>query len=176
MNRRGGRATGTAGRARQPDRLVPSDLMRAPGHTGRGRPVGAEIGALLTAPMWRRPPMDRSCSGHGRQSGPRILSGDLPQAWPPAALRVRLRVNSSPGEDAGDRTADLSEASIRPGRAASATWRAAVAGASGRRPRGASTYAELAVAALPSVLIPLKIATDDHQTLSARPDRRRGRR
>ena len=33
---------------------------------------------------------------------------------------------------------------------------------------GASTCAELAVAALPSVLIPLKIATDDHQTLNAR--------
>ena len=33
---------------------------------------------------------------------------------------------------------------------------------------GASTCSELAVAALPSVLIPLKIATDDHQTLNAR--------
>ncbi|CAN5215962.1 hypothetical protein BH09PSE1_BH09PSE1_09660 [soil metagenome] len=33
---------------------------------------------------------------------------------------------------------------------------------------GASTYAELAVAALPSVLIPLRIATDDHQTLNAK--------
>lgn len=33
---------------------------------------------------------------------------------------------------------------------------------------GASTCAELAVAALPSVLIPLKIATDDHQRLNAR--------
>ena len=33
---------------------------------------------------------------------------------------------------------------------------------------GASTCSELAVAALPSVLIPLKIAMDDHQTLNAR--------
>jgi UDP-N-acetylglucosamine--N-acetylmuramyl-(pentapeptide) pyrophosphoryl-undecaprenol N-acetylglucosamine transferase len=33
---------------------------------------------------------------------------------------------------------------------------------------GASTCSELAVAALPSILIPLKIATDDHQTLNAR--------
>ena len=33
---------------------------------------------------------------------------------------------------------------------------------------GASTCAELAVAALPSVLIPLKIATDDHQRLNAK--------
>ena len=33
---------------------------------------------------------------------------------------------------------------------------------------GASTCAELAVAALPSILIPLKIATDDHQRLNAK--------
>ena len=33
---------------------------------------------------------------------------------------------------------------------------------------GASTCAELAVAALPCVLIPLKIATDDHQRLNAK--------
>ncbi len=33
---------------------------------------------------------------------------------------------------------------------------------------GASTCSELAVAAMPSVLVPLKIATDDHQTLNAR--------
>lgn len=33
---------------------------------------------------------------------------------------------------------------------------------------GASTCAELAVAALPSILIPLRIATDDHQRLNAR--------
>ncbi|MDZ4365411.1 glycosyltransferase, partial [Brevundimonas sp.] len=33
---------------------------------------------------------------------------------------------------------------------------------------GASTCAELAVAALPSVLIPLKIAMDDHQRLNAK--------
>jgi UDP-N-acetylglucosamine--N-acetylmuramyl-(pentapeptide) pyrophosphoryl-undecaprenol N-acetylglucosamine transferase len=33
---------------------------------------------------------------------------------------------------------------------------------------GASTCAELAIAALPSVLIPLKIATDDHQRLNAK--------
>ncbi len=33
---------------------------------------------------------------------------------------------------------------------------------------GASTCAELAVAAMPSILIPLKIATDDHQRLNAK--------
>ena len=33
---------------------------------------------------------------------------------------------------------------------------------------GASTCAELAVAAVPSILIPLKIATDDHQRLNAK--------
>ena len=33
---------------------------------------------------------------------------------------------------------------------------------------GALTCAELAVAAMPSILIPLKIATDDHQRLNAR--------
>ncbi len=33
---------------------------------------------------------------------------------------------------------------------------------------GASTVTELAVAGVPSILIPLKIATDDHQTLNAR--------
>jgi UDP-N-acetylglucosamine--N-acetylmuramyl-(pentapeptide) pyrophosphoryl-undecaprenol N-acetylglucosamine transferase len=109
----------------------------------------------------------------GGSQGARILSETTPRSLAalPEAIRKRLKVQqqSRPetleaarqiyleaGIDAvvapffRDMAARLSEAHLVIGRA------------------GASTCAELAVAALPSVLIPLKIATDDHQTLNAK--------
>lgn len=109
----------------------------------------------------------------GGSQGARILSETAPRALAalPEAIRSRLKVQqqSRPetlesarqiyleaGIDAEvapffrDMADRLSKAHLVIGRA------------------GASTCSELAVAALPSVLIPLKIAMDDHQTLNAR--------
>lgn len=139
-----------------------------------GSPVRADIRDLYLRP-YQRPenngPLHVLVTG-GSQ-GARILSETTPRALAalPEALRCRLRVQqqSRPetleaarqiyleaGIDAEvapffrDMAARLSAAHLVVGRA------------------GASTCAELAVAALPSILIPLKIATDDHQRLNAR--------
>ncbi len=109
----------------------------------------------------------------GGSQGARILSETTPRALAalPEAIRARFKVQqqSRPETleaarqiylDAGieadvapffrDMAGRLSEAHLVIGRA------------------GASTCAELAVAAMPSILIPLKIATDDHQRLNAK--------
>ena len=109
----------------------------------------------------------------GGSQGARVLSETTPRALAqlPEAIRGRLKVQqqSRPETlevarqiylDAGidaevapffrNMASRLSEAHLVIGRA------------------GASTCAELAVAAMPSVLIPLKIATDDHQRLNAK--------
>jgi UDP-N-acetylglucosamine--N-acetylmuramyl-(pentapeptide) pyrophosphoryl-undecaprenol N-acetylglucosamine transferase len=138
-----------------------------------GAPVRADIRALY----------DRAYAAPGEgpirilvtggSQGARLLSETTPRALAalPEALRSRLKVQqqSRPetleisrqiyleaGIDAEvapffrDMAARLSEAHLVIGRA------------------GASTCAELAVAAMPSILIPLKIATDDHQRLNAK--------
>ncbi len=138
-----------------------------------GAPVRADIRALY----------DRSYAAPqdgpirvlvtGGSQGARILSETTPRALAqlPEAIRSRLKVQqqSRPETleaarqiylDAGidaevapffrDMASRLSQAHLVIGRA------------------GASTCAELAVAAMPSVLIPLKIATDDHQRLNAK--------
>ena len=139
-----------------------------------GSPVRAEIGALFD-----RAYVAPSADGPihvlvtGGSQGARILSETTPRALAalPEGLRARLRVQQQSRPEtlesarqiyleAGiqaevapffrDMAARLSQAHLVVGRA------------------GASTCAELAVAALPSVLIPLKIATDDHQTLNAK--------
>jgi len=109
----------------------------------------------------------------GGSQGARILSETAPRALAalPEAIRSRLKVQQQSRSEtlesarqiyleAGiaaevapffrDMADRLSRAHLVIGRA------------------GASTCSELAVAALPSVLIPLKIAMDDHQTLNAR--------
>ena len=109
----------------------------------------------------------------GGSQGARILSEETPKALAalPEALRKRIKVSQQARfenlasarkiyADAGieaqveqffdDMAARLTKAHLVIGRA------------------GASTCSELAVAAMPSVLIPLKIATDDHQTLNAK--------
>ncbi|WGM46719.1 UDP-N-acetylglucosamine--N-acetylmuramyl- (pentapeptide) pyrophosphoryl-undecaprenol N-acetylglucosamine transferase [Brevundimonas sp. NIBR10] len=139
-----------------------------------GSPVRAEIGALFDR-AYAAPSADGPIHVlvTGGSQGARILSETTPRALAalPEALRARLRVQQQSRPEtletaqqiyleAGiqaevapffrDMAGRLSQAHLVVGRA------------------GASTCAELAVAALPSVLIPLKIATDDHQTLNAK--------
>jgi UDP-N-acetylglucosamine--N-acetylmuramyl-(pentapeptide) pyrophosphoryl-undecaprenol N-acetylglucosamine transferase len=139
-----------------------------------GSPVRAEIRALFDR-AYEEPEADGPIQVlvTGGSQGARLLSETTPRALAalPEPLRARLRVQQQSRPEtleaarqiyleAGiqaevapffrDMAARLSQAHLVVGRA------------------GASTCAELAVAALPSVLIPLKIATDDHQTLNAR--------
>ena len=139
-----------------------------------GSPVRAEIRALFDR-AYEAPEADGPIQVlvTGGSQGARLLSETTPRALAalPEPLRARLRVQQQSRPEtleaarqiyleAGiqaevapffrDMAARLSQAHLVVGRA------------------GASTCAELAVAALPSVLIPLKIATDDHQTLNAR--------
>ena len=152
-------------------------LERAPASLAAkvvGSPVRAEIRALFDRP-YSPPTPDGPIHVliTGGSQGARILSETTPRALAalPAALRARLSIQQQSRPEtleaarqiyleAGiqaevapffrDMAARLSQAHLVVGRA------------------GASTCAELAVAALPSVLIPLKIATDDHQTLNAK--------
>jgi UDP-N-acetylglucosamine--N-acetylmuramyl-(pentapeptide) pyrophosphoryl-undecaprenol N-acetylglucosamine transferase len=138
-----------------------------------GAPVRADIRALYDR-VWT-PPGDGPIRilVTGGSQGARILSETTPRALAalPEALRARLQVQQQSRPEtleaaqkiyleAGiaaevapffrDMATRLSQAHLVIGRA------------------GASTCAELAVAAMPSILIPLKIATDDHQRLNAR--------
>jgi len=138
-----------------------------------GAPVRADIRALFDrayAPPGGGPIRILVTGG---SQGARVLSETTPRALAqlPEAIRARLKVQqqSRPETleaarqiylDAGieaevapffrDMAGRLSQAHLVIGRA------------------GASTCAELAVAAMPSILIPLRIATDDHQRLNAR--------
>ncbi len=109
----------------------------------------------------------------GGSQGARILAETVPRALAalPAPIRTRLRVaQQARPETLNDARAVYGAAEItaavqpffsdmaeRLGRAHLVIGRA-----------GASTCAELAIAGRPSILIPLAIATDDHQTLNAR--------
>lgn len=152
-------------------------LKRAPASLNAeivGSPVRAEIRALFDRP-YAAPTADGPIQVlvTGGSQGARILSETTPRALAalPEAIRARLRVQQQSRPEtleaarqiyleAGiqaevapffrDMADRLSQAHLVVGRA------------------GASTCAELAVAGLPSVLIPLKIATDDHQTLNAK--------
>ncbi len=138
-----------------------------------GAPVRADIRALYDRAYAAPQDGPIRVLVTGGSQGARILSETTPRALArlPEAIRARLKVQqqSRPETlevarqiylDAGidaevapffrDMASRLSEAHLVIGRA------------------GASTCAELAVAAMPSVLIPLKIATDDHQRLNAK--------
>ncbi|GAA0647524.1 undecaprenyldiphospho-muramoylpentapeptide beta-N-acetylglucosaminyltransferase [Brevundimonas lenta] len=154
------------------------NLQRVPQGVGArvsliGNPVRADIRALYERPFVA--PKGKGAIQvlvTGGSQGARILSETAPRALAalPEAIRGRLKVQqqSRPetleaarqiyleaGIDAEvapffrDMAQRLSEAHLVIGRA------------------GASTCSELAVAGLPSVLIPLKIATDDHQRFNA---------
>lgn len=139
-----------------------------------GSPVRADIRALFdrayAAPVEGGPIHVLVTGG---SQGARILSETTPRALAalPEAIRRRLRVQqqSRPETLEAARQVYLEagiEAEVAPFFRDMAQRLSAAHLVVGRA--GASTCAELAVAALPSVLIPLKIATDDHQRLNAR--------
>jgi UDP-N-acetylglucosamine--N-acetylmuramyl-(pentapeptide) pyrophosphoryl-undecaprenol N-acetylglucosamine transferase len=109
----------------------------------------------------------------GGSQGARLLSETTPRALAalPDGLRARLKVQqqSRPENLESARQIYLEagiEAEVAPFFRDMAERLSKAHLVIGRA--GASTCSELAVASLPSVLIPLKIATDDHQTLNAR--------
>lgn len=139
-----------------------------------GSPVRADIRALFDRPYaapWGDDPIQVLVTG-GSQ-GARILSETTPRALAalPEALRRRLKVQQQSRPETLEAARQIYlEAGIAAEVApffrdmADRLSRAhLVVGRS-----GASTCAELAVAALPSILIPLRIATDDHQRLNAK--------
>ncbi|WP_298747701.1 undecaprenyldiphospho-muramoylpentapeptide beta-N-acetylglucosaminyltransferase [uncultured Brevundimonas sp.] len=154
------------------------NLRKAPQGVGArvrlvGNPVRSDIRALYDRPyLAPAPDGPIHVLVTGGSQGARILSETAPRALAalPDAIRSRLKVQqqSRPetleaarriyldaGVDAevapffNDMARRLSAAHLVIGRA------------------GASTCSELAVAGLPSILIPLKIATDDHQRFNA---------
>ncbi|WP_313452672.1 undecaprenyldiphospho-muramoylpentapeptide beta-N-acetylglucosaminyltransferase [Brevundimonas sp.] len=154
-------------------------LARAPAKVqGRshvvGSPVRADIRALFDRP-YVAPQNDSPIHVlvTGGSQGARILSETTPRALAalPETLRRRLRVQQQSRPETLEAARQIYleagiQAEVAPFfRDMAERLRQAhlVVGRS-----GASTCAELAVAALPSVLIPLKIATDDHQRLNAK--------
>ena len=137
-----------------------------------GNPVRAEIRALYDRPYAPPTGAVRLLVTGGSQ-GARLLSETTPDAVAllPEALRLRLHVEQQTRPDSVDYARD---AYVRAGvQADIAPFFRDMAGrlreahlVIGRA--GASTVCELAVAGLPSVLIPLAIAADDHQTANAR--------
>ena len=138
-----------------------------------GAPVRADIRALYDrayAPPGEGPIRILVTGG---SQGARILSETTPRALAalPDAIRRRLKVQQQSRPETLEAARQIYleagiEAEVAPffremaGRLSQAHL------VIGRA--GASTCAELAVAAVPSILIPLKIATDDHQRLNAK--------
>jgi len=137
-----------------------------------GSPVRTEIAALFDRPY--DPPADRiRVLVTGGSQGARVLSETVPRALAAlsADLRDRLEVQQQSRPETLETALKLyNDAGIACEVAPFFRDMASRLGAAhlviGRA--GASTCAELAVAGRPSVLVPLKIATDDHQRLNAR--------
>jgi UDP-N-acetylglucosamine--N-acetylmuramyl-(pentapeptide) pyrophosphoryl-undecaprenol N-acetylglucosamine transferase len=137
-----------------------------------GNPVRPDIQALATRPYVS--PIDRiRILVTGGSQGARVLSDTVPRALAglPDDLRRRLHVQQQTRQESleGAR-AVYAEAGIE---AEVAPFFRDMADRLGQAHlmigrAGASTVCELAVAGLPAVLVPLKIAADDHQTLNAR--------
>ena len=139
-----------------------------------GSPVRPDIRALVDVPY--TPPGDdgpiRILITGGSQ-GARLLSELTPEAIArlPEDLRVRLEVQQQTRKESMDIArriyADaLVKAEVAPFFRDMAGRLKAAHLVIGRA--GASTVCELAVAGKPSLLVPLKIATNDHQTFNAR--------
>ncbi|QYF87297.1 undecaprenyldiphospho-muramoylpentapeptide beta-N-acetylglucosaminyltransferase [Brevundimonas sp. PAMC22021] len=139
-----------------------------------GSPVRADIRAVFDgayAPPAEDGPIRVLVTG-GSQ-GARLLAETTPKALAalPDALRRRLIVHQQARPESMDEARQTYleagiEAEVAPFFRDMASRLSASHLVIGRS--GASTCAELAVCALPSVLIPLKIATDDHQRLNAK--------
>lgn len=139
-----------------------------------GNPVRPPIAALAGKP-YRAPDArgDIHLLVTGGSQGARILSDTVPRsvAALPEALRKRLRVVQQARPEFVDAARQVYEqagvtAEVAPFFSDMAARLSAAHLAIGRT--GASTCTELAVVGLPSVLVPLKIATDDHQRFNAR--------
>lgn len=139
-----------------------------------GNPVRPDIRALFdrvyAAPVGDGPIRVLVTGG---SQGARILSETTPRALAalPEAIRRRLKVQQQSRPETLNAARQIyleagTEAEVAPFFRDMAQRLSAAHLVIGRA--GASTCSELAVAALPSVLIPLKIAMDDHQTLNAR--------
>jgi UDP-N-acetylglucosamine--N-acetylmuramyl-(pentapeptide) pyrophosphoryl-undecaprenol N-acetylglucosamine transferase len=154
------------------------DLQKVPHGVGArvalvGNPVRPDIRALFERPFV--PPGDDGpirVLVTGGSQGSRILSETTPRALAalPEAIRVRLKVSQQSRAESLEAARQIYleagiEAEVAPffrdmaGRLAEAHLLIGRA--------GASTCSELAVAGLPSLLIPLKIAMDDHQRFNA---------
>lgn len=139
-----------------------------------GSPVRAEIAALMDRaylPPAPGGPIEVLVTG-GSQ-GARLLSEGVPAALVrlPADLRKRLKVRQQTRPDVLEAARQTYleagiEAEIAPFFRDMAGLLSSAHLVIGRA--GASTCSELAVAGVPSVLVPLKIATDDHQRLNAK--------
>ena len=137
-----------------------------------GNPVRPDIQALADKPF--KAPKDRiNVLVTGGSQGARLLSETVPQAIARLAepIRLKLKVDQQARPENMDGArgiyADATvDAQVAPffrdmaGRLGSAHL------IIGRA--GASTCCEIAVAGVPSVLVPLKIATDDHQASNAK--------
>ncbi len=137
-----------------------------------GNPVRADIRALNDRAFDAGEPRLHVLITGGSQ-GARILSETAPRALAQIAerLRDRLHVHQQTRPELLDTARDIyadaaiqaevapffRDMALRLGQAHLVIGRA-----------GASTCSELAVAGVPSVLVPLKIATDDHQRLNAK--------
>ena len=137
-----------------------------------GNPVRPEISALFDQ-AYEAPTGDIRLLITGGSQGARILSELIPEAIArlPEALRYRLKIQQQTRKESLESARQayaeaLVDAEIAPffrdmaGRLSSAHL------VIGRA--GASTVSELAVAGRPSLLIPLKIAMDDHQRFNAK--------
>ena len=154
-------------------------LEKAPAKVqGRSHVVGSPVRAEIRA-LFDRPYVAPADGGPiqvlvtGGSQGARILSETTPRALAalPEPLRRRLKVQQQSRPETLEAARQIYldagiEAEVAPFFRDMAQRLSAAHLVVGRS--GASTCAELAVAALPSVLIPLKIATDDHQRLNAK--------
>ncbi len=137
-----------------------------------GNPVRPEIRALFERP-YRPPERAVNLLVTGGSQGARLLSETVPEAvgMLPEELRLRLKVEQQTRMESLEfaRQAYVQagvEAEVAPffrNMAAKLEHAHLVIGRA-----GASTVCELAVAGLPSILVPLAIAADDHQRYNAR--------
>ena len=163
-----GRVTAVASAFPTLERASPAVKARA---EAVGNPVRAEIRALHGRPY--APPTDElRLLVTGGSQGARILSDTVPAALAslPEGLRLRLRVEQQTRAEAADAAratyaAAGVQATVAPFVRDMAERLAQAHLVIGRA--GASTVSELAVAGRPSILVPLAIATDDHQRLNA---------
>ena len=137
-----------------------------------GNPVRAEVRALYDRP-YTPPDIGIRILITGGSQGARLLSEMVPRAIAmlPEDLRLRLKVIQQTREEslefARDTYAEAGvEAEIAPFFRHIAELLNTAHLVIGRA--GASTCCELAVAGLPSVLVPLAIAADDHQRFNAK--------